>query len=152
MASAVSSKSSSDGRRAWAPEAGGEQQPLCSPLTPRLPETYLSYFLKLWMSPLPSPSSPIHAGGPLLQLSICKLRAGTGSHVELRVCPPREHGAPGFHKEALDPSLPAQPRRLHIPCLRLEPSPLHTPPWASCSLDRALISVLPLAGLSSLTR
>lgn len=63
-ASTASSKSSSGGRRAWAPEATGEPQPLRSPLTPRLPETSLSYFPKLWVSPLPAPPSPTHAGGP----------------------------------------------------------------------------------------
>lgn len=70
--------------------------------------------------------------------TLYKLRAGTGSHMDARVCPHREHGALGFHREALDPSLPTQPRRLHIPCLRLSHSPQHP---ARCSLDRALVSV-----------
>ncbi|XP_036849547.1 cytosolic arginine sensor for mTORC1 subunit 1 isoform X1 [Manis javanica] len=65
-ASAVSLRSSGDGKRARAPEAHREQLP-CSPFIPRLPETSLSYFLKLWdKSSCPLP--PVPAGGPLLPL------------------------------------------------------------------------------------
>lgn len=102
------------------------------------------------MSPLPSPFSLIHAGGPLLLLSVCKLRAGTGSHVDTCVCP---HGNTVLWASTGTPSIRHSPPSLgfahSLPEARAIP-PLST--QASCSLDRALISVLPLVGLPSLIR
>lgn len=70
------------------PRGSSSLRPLPSP--PRLPETSLSYFLKLWDEPTSLSFHP-HLCRETLQegllLSVCKLRVGTGSHVDTRVSP-----------------------------------------------------------------
>ena len=93
-----------------------------------------------------SSSGTFLPGGPLLPLCVCKLRADAGSQRGCRVSAQRRgRGARGFLQEALNPSLPAGPRGLHIPCLRPEPPPSPRRPLLGCltqqrSSDRAFPS------------
>uniref|UniRef100_A0A8C6G405 Cytosolic arginine sensor for mTORC1 subunit 1 n=1 Tax=Moschus moschiferus TaxID=68415 RepID=A0A8C6G405_MOSMO len=104
---------------------GGQQQPPGSPLALWLPETSQSCVLQLWDVPA--------RGGPLFLLCVCKLRADTGCQCGRRVSAQRRgRGARGFLQEALNPSLPAGPRGLHIPCLRSEPPPSLRRPRLGC--------------------
>ena len=114
MASAVSLRSSSDGRTARAPEAS------MLTLRPRLPETSLSYFLKLWDEPYPPAFLRGDPSFCSLYVSCVQAPALTWTRVSAHA---GEHGALGFLREPLSPSLPARPQRLHSPCLRSEPSP-----------------------------
>lgn len=87
MVSAVSLRSSSDGRMARAPEASTFS------LHPRLPETSLSYFLKLWDEPSPPPFLP---GDPLLLLSVLSCVKAPALMWTCVSAHAGEHGAQGF--------------------------------------------------------
>ena len=79
-------------------------------LVPRLPETSLSYFLKFWNKPASLSFLPHSCRGTpsfcILYVSCVQAPALMWTRVSAHT---GEHGAPGFHKEALNPSLLAQP-------------------------------------------